>query len=407
MDKRLILAKAGSGKTYYICNNLDENKRNIIVSYTNNNTKNIELELVKRFGYIPKNTLVMTYHSFVHKYLVRPYENTIQNHFYTIAKEDYNEATSVKVKDKISKSSKSLKYLRENYTKGLTNVEPEPQTINKEANYWYVRDSYIGHYMLKDMYYSSRICKIPLSVRCSEKTKIGRKNNDKLITKAMFELNRYVDYIYVDECQDFRKDFYELLVEICQLSNNIVLVGDYYQHSTNAKNNSGKPFKKGEEYVTFEDYIMDMKANGLEIDEKSLMKSRRCSVVLCEFIRKKLNVEIYGEKNKYNSNIKYLEKDEITKCLKNNDIVKLVESESNKYNFNSVNWGASKGDTYESICIVLTKGTSHILEQKFKASEIAQGTINKLYVAITRAKKDVYFIKYDDFKDVVEQFIII
>ncbi len=44
MDKRLILAKAGSGKTYHICNSLDEKQRNIIISYTNNNVNNIEKE---------------------------------------------------------------------------------------------------------------------------------------------------------------------------------------------------------------------------------------------------------------------------------------------------------------------------------------------------------------------------
>ena len=41
MDKRVVLAVAGSGKTYYLCNILDETKRNIIIAYTNENIKNI------------------------------------------------------------------------------------------------------------------------------------------------------------------------------------------------------------------------------------------------------------------------------------------------------------------------------------------------------------------------------
>ena len=30
MDKRVILAVAGAGKTYTICNNIDENKKNVV-----------------------------------------------------------------------------------------------------------------------------------------------------------------------------------------------------------------------------------------------------------------------------------------------------------------------------------------------------------------------------------------
>lgn len=46
MDKKIILAVAGAGKTYYICNNVDEKKRNLIIAYTNRNVNNIEKELI-------------------------------------------------------------------------------------------------------------------------------------------------------------------------------------------------------------------------------------------------------------------------------------------------------------------------------------------------------------------------
>ena len=41
MDKRVILAVAGSGKTYTICSEIDISKRNLIIAYTNQNIKNI------------------------------------------------------------------------------------------------------------------------------------------------------------------------------------------------------------------------------------------------------------------------------------------------------------------------------------------------------------------------------
>ena len=73
MDKRVILSVAGSGKTYHICNEVNETKRNIIIAYTNQNIKNIYKELIKRFGYIPNNTLVMTFHSFLYKFIIYSY----------------------------------------------------------------------------------------------------------------------------------------------------------------------------------------------------------------------------------------------------------------------------------------------------------------------------------------------
>ena len=41
MDKRVIFAVAGSGKTTYIVNNLFPEKRSLIITYTKNNYNNI------------------------------------------------------------------------------------------------------------------------------------------------------------------------------------------------------------------------------------------------------------------------------------------------------------------------------------------------------------------------------
>ncbi len=58
----------------------------------------------------------------------------------------------------------------------------------------------------------------------------------------------------------------------------------------------------------------------------------------------------------------------------------------------SQNWGASKGeDHYHDVCIVLNKNSYNL----FKAGELHKlnpKTRNKLYVACTRARGDLYFI---------------
>ena len=74
MDKRIILAKAGAGKTYYICNELDPKKRNLVIAYTNQNISNLLNEIRKAHQSFPDNTEVITFHSFIYRNFIRPYE---------------------------------------------------------------------------------------------------------------------------------------------------------------------------------------------------------------------------------------------------------------------------------------------------------------------------------------------
>ena len=65
MAGKVILAVAGAGKTYKICQMIDMDKKNLILAFTHENIKNIENGLIKRFKRIPNKTFVMTFHSFV------------------------------------------------------------------------------------------------------------------------------------------------------------------------------------------------------------------------------------------------------------------------------------------------------------------------------------------------------
>ena len=56
MAKRVILAVAGAGKTYYICHEIDPTKRNLILAFTHENIYNIQKELCdkqKRIAALP------------------------------------------------------------------------------------------------------------------------------------------------------------------------------------------------------------------------------------------------------------------------------------------------------------------------------------------------------------------
>lgn len=365
MDKQVILAVAGSGKTYHICQKIDENRRNIIIAYTNENIKNILNELVKRFGYIPKNTLVMTFHSFIYKYMIRPFDTLIGEYY------GVNNFAS----DGISVFS-----------------PPEPSIKLKNgvrrSNPKYSKVDTLNHYLLEKKYYCDYLSKLII------KTK---RKNISLIDIGCSNVNKFFDNIYVDEMQDFREYNWKLLVDIIKKVKNILLVGDYYQHSVSALNNHGEPFQIKKNYISYSDYVNYLKSIGLEVDETTLLKSRRCSKEVCQFVKGKLAINIEStEDNK--GNIYWLNtKDKINQVLRNNEIVKLVWEKPEIYDFNSISWSYSKGDTYKEICIILTDTYTELDNENFSLPN-SMISINKLYVALTRSKGNVYIIKHSDFE---------
>lgn len=50
MDKRVIFAVAGSGKTTFLINQLNETERFLLVSYTNNNVHNLRTGIIKNLA---------------------------------------------------------------------------------------------------------------------------------------------------------------------------------------------------------------------------------------------------------------------------------------------------------------------------------------------------------------------
>lgn len=373
MDKRVILSVAGSGKTYHICNEVNETKRNIIIAYTNQNIKNIYKELIKRFGYIPNNTLVMTFHSFLYKFIIRPYDILIGN-FYGVEKF---------------------------ISKGIT-LEPSPPSSIvlkngvriKNPNYNSIDK--LSHFVKDDKYYCDLLSS--LIIKTNDRKKFV------LIERSCNNLNKFFDKIYVDEVQDFREDNWKVLLEIIKRVNNILMVGDYYQHSVNALNNHGIPFQIKKKLISYEDYINYLNALGLEVDIDSLRNSRRCTNNVCQYITQKLGINISHDNENIGEIIFVDNQQEICDILADDNIIKLVREKPEIYNFKAITWGYSKGDTYESTCLILSDSLENLNEDNF--SPPTNITLNKLYVALTRSKGNVYIIKKIDFDSVVDKYLL-
>lgn len=360
MAKKVILAVAGAGKTYHICNELDVTQRNLIIAFTNENIKNINNELLKKHnGKIPSKTEVLTFHKFIYRCFINPYEPMI------------------------------LRYFNEDMTKnkGVTIRTPEKQSTQTEFNPYYVKDNKLEHYRVKGRYHNDYLGKLLCKIKPTKSP---------ILKTAIGNLNKYFDNIYIDEFQDFRKDDYNFLEKLIKGVPNITLVADYFQHSVSGRNNSGAPFKKA---LNFDSYISLLKKINLDVDLETLRGSRRCPENICAFVRKKLDIEIKSN-NTNQGDIKFIQDEKaIDDILNDKNIMKLVFQEASKYKMNVINWGYSKGNTYSCTCIILTENFYCLNDENFCKKNIeSASTINKLYVAITRTKGDLYFIFSSDFK---------
>lgn len=364
MAKKLILAVAGAGKTYHICHGIDPTKKNLIIAYTHENIYNIQKELCDAHGCVPELTTVITFDAFVYHNLILPYEPSITNHF----------------------SAHCFT------SRGIYLTDPPPQRIkNKNGemvyNPLYSKKDKLTHYVTKRcQYYCATLSELALQV------KEGR---DSLVKRAAARLNIFYDSVLIDEFQDFREHNYELIIRLAKILDNVLFVGDYYQHSVSARNNTGKPFKSKKGDVSYSAFVDEIVKSGFEVDTTTLSKSRRCSTDVCNYVSSKLAVDISSSGDHTGQ---VIAADDIAdEVLRNDRITKLVYSEAAKYTFPALNWSYSKGDTVDCACVILIKDFEKLAEPEFSAKKIPISTLNKLYVAMTRSHGDLYLIKSSTF----------
>jgi len=84
---------------------------------------------------------------------------------------------------------------------------------------------------------------------------------------------------------------------------------------------------------------------------------------------------------------------EIDKIYQDNKIVKLFYQSSNKYSGFTDNWGNTKGlDDFTDVCVVLNpKSYKALLDNELHS--LPATTKNKLYVACTRARGNLYLVE--------------
>lgn len=334
MDKRIILAVAGSGKTTYLVKHIHNGERTLVLTYTDSNRLILRKKIIDEFGVFPEDIHIQTYFSFLYSFCIQPFlmlENKLNGLIYKVNKKMYAKGDE--------------RYL----------------TLNNR------------------LYYNR-------AAKFIEERGI----HDNIINR----LEKYYQNLYIDEIQDFAGHDFELLKTISQSRINILFTGDFFQHTFDTSRDGNV---KQSLYDDYNKYKGIFKKMNFIVDETTLIKSYRCGPVICNYIKKNLNINIESH-NDNKVEIKFIE-NEIDNIISNDNIIKLFYKQHYLYRCWSRNWGDCKGeDGYNDVCVVLNKKTlDYYIKNKLR--ELSNITLNKLYVAISRAHGNVYFISEKDIQN--------
>lgn len=342
MDKRVIFAVAGSGKTTYLINQLNKTERFLLVTYTNNNVLNLRTGILEKFGYFPNNIKLYSYYSFLYNICYKPF-----------------------LHDKLR-------------TKGINFSSELPKYVKMDSKQYYV-DKH-------DRLYSARISKI-----------LFTSNQQKNVVKR---ISKYFDHLFIDEIQDFGGNDFNFLKELSKAEINLLYVGDFFQHTfdTSRDGNTNSTL-----HENIGKYVKEFQKMGVNPDSKTLSKSYRCSPSVCKFITDNLSILIESHR-KDDTMVKFVDDLNTVRQIYHNDsIVKLFYREHYKYKCFSRNWGDSKGENkYFNVCVILNKTTLDKYK-KGKLHELPPITKNKLYVAISRAKNNLYLVPHNLISETIEK----
>jgi DNA helicase-2/ATP-dependent DNA helicase PcrA len=332
MDKKVMFAVAGSGKTTYIINQLSEDQRAIIVTYSINNLNNIKNSVLKRWGYIPKQIKIYSYFEFLYSFCYRP-------------------------------------FLSYSYRAKGINWERNKHTLSKNDA------RYVDPYK---RLYSNRIAKF-LEVKG-------------ITHDIRNRLKKYFDFIYIDEIQDFGGHDFNFLKHLVDADISTLFVGDFFQHTYDTSRDGNVNNKLHADYSEYEKRFKKM---GVVIDTTTLVKSHRCSPTVCSFIADNLGIHIESTRQDL-TKLKIIENiTEIAQIYNDAATIKLFLDEHYRYNCYSRNWGDCKGENkYQDVCVVVNSKSWKLFKAK-KLQELAPIVRNKLYVACSRANRDLYLISED------------
>lgn len=356
MNNIVYIAAAGSGKTTKLIESSCEVKKDqyvLFLTYTDSNEREIREKFYKMKGCIPPNVFIQSWFSFLIQHFIKPYQNYLTDDNYKIE--------GLAMSHVASKSKQNF------------------YAIPKED--W------------KRYYFTSQ-----QRVITEKLSELAFECNIKSENRAINRISNIFENIYIDEVQDLAGYDFELIRLLFNSNSNVILAGDPRQmvYKTNhGRKNSN--FKSIIDFLDFNSPSLQFKK-----DEVSLKKSYRCCSEICDYASL-----LSPEFPKMESSTNYegvdcdvflvKEKDKENFLKKNNLSMQLryrIDTKGIEQKFGVMNFGESKGLTFESVLIYPTAEMKRWVENH--EIELKEETRNKFYVAVTRAKYQVGIVWNDE-----------
>lgn len=364
---RLVIAAAGSGKTTFLVTEALSKREGkvLITTYTQANEAEIHKKFVEMNGCVPSHVTIQTWFSTLLQHGIRPYQGGL-----------YDEA--IRGMFLVNQPS-ALRF-----------------TVQQTGNKVYFGEAthFEQHYFTSaSKVYSDKISK--LVIRCNERS-------DGAVFKR---LSGIYSHIFIDEIQDLAGYDLEILKLLLKSVSNILFVGDPRQvtYLTHIERKYDR-YKEGriKEFIQTECRRIDC-----DIDEDSLNVSHRNNDVICNYSSKLFPKYKPCQSNQHevtgHNGIFLVRKQDVEQYLQRYNPVQLRDSvrETVNNNYKCVNFGESKGLTFERVLIYPTQPFSRWVNNN--QFELPPTSRSKLYVALTRAKYSVGIVyDYDQATDLEE-----
>ena len=367
MTNKLLIASAGAGKTHRLaksaCAAASDNKRILILTYTRSNQQEIKDRCVTLGGAKQGKIDVKGWYTFLLEDIVRPYQ-------------------SIFFKNRI----KSINFNQSNpHKKGNTTIAGTAEEFDAKACSVNLKHFLTSNNSIVHTEFLSK-----LAVRILKVT-------NSLAVERLCEL---YSHIFIDEVQDLAGWDYDLLKPIFLSRMPITCVGDFRQTIYDTTSNPKKPSSSIDKLAFY---------NNLKFDKEELASSRRCIQSICNYadsihqgfgyLPTVSEVEDVPDEFSDHQGLFAVKKSDINEYIKRFEPVVLRDSVRSanylqKNDCDKVNFGESKGRTYDRTLIVPTANILAFINGNKDAfsSLKTDKAINRFYVAVTRAKYSVAFL---------------